>query len=89
MAQNLPDPAPYAGGPPSLNKFQAGQGPADTRHNAGKELPLDSPMGNLAPYAGTSNTCATDESGQGSFEGDASTAECSYDVHDIDPYAGN
>lgn len=71
MAQNLPNPAPYAGGPVSLNSPQAGEAnPADTRRNAdcGTDLPVpgsgrdSSAQGQ--PYAGTSNTCATDESDQ-------------------------
>lgn len=90
MAQNLPDPAPYAGGPPSMNKFQAGQGPADTR-SPGKaaDISLASPMGDLMPYANEARTVATDESGQGSYEGDAPNVTCDPDVHSLAPYAGN
>ena len=71
MAQNLPSPEPYAGGPPSMNAPQAGEAnPADTRRNAecGEDLPVpgsgrdSSAQG--APIAGTTNTQATYEADQ-------------------------
>ena len=81
MAQNLPNPAPYAGGPPSLNEFQAGQGPVDKRHNAGTPIPLtgggrDDPSQGT-PYANESRVIATDEAGQGSYTDGGDNKEAS------------
>ena len=66
MAENLPNPAPYAGGPVSLNSPQAGEAnPADTKRNAacGTDLPGADDT-SIAPYANTSNTQATYEADQ-------------------------
>ena len=76
MAQNLPDPSPYADGPPSLNEFQAGKGPVDKRHNSGTAIPLtgggrDDPSQGM-PYANEARTQATCEAGQGTYSGDDS-----------------
>jgi hypothetical protein len=74
MAQNLPDPAPYAGGTPTAATGTPDSerqfGAANTsRSRAGKDIPLegggrDDPSQGM-PYANSTNTCATDESNAG------------------------
>ena len=103
--ENLPDPSPYASGPPSMNEFQAGKGPADTRSpGSSTAIPLtgggrDDP-GQGMPYANESRVIATYEADQGSFEGDSANKEASgarfgNDPHfpdgdgNIAPYANN
>lgn len=72
MAQNLPDPAPYAGGTPTAATGTPDSerqfGDRNTSREArwsGAVIPTDSPMGDGMPYANETRTCATDESDAG------------------------
>ena len=69
MAQNLPDPAPYAGGTPTAatgtSDAERQFGDRNTSREArwsGAVIPTVSPMGDGMPYANETLTCATDES---------------------------
>jgi len=71
MPQNLPNPAPYAGGPVSLNSPQAGEAnPADTKRNAACGSDLSVPGSGRdssaqgQPIANSTNTQATYEADQ-------------------------